>query len=113
MLKFFITVLLFLFTSMSYADRIEYVTGYGNEFSYCNTNSGYFCFDNVKRRAESSAEQDARWNCELNRRGRALTYTSSFSTFCTPNYLPPVHDGTNVSCRSDCRLQCEIPEGRN
>lgn len=90
------------------ATRVISVTGTGSESSYCNANSGYFCLDNIKRRAESNAERDAQWRCEMNERGRARTYTSYCSSYCSPNSLPPNHDGTWVNCRSDCRMDCEV-----
>jgi len=100
--------LMFVFCQSAFAARTIYVTGQGSEYSFCNANSGFFCFDNIKRRAQDEGERDARWRCEMSYRGRALTYTTSCSTFCNPNYLPPRHDGTWVNCRSDCRMQCEV-----
>ncbi|WII71163.1 hypothetical protein QJS83_11900 [Bdellovibrio sp. 22V] len=90
--------------------RTVYVSGHGAENSFCNANSGYFCFDNIKRRAISEGERDTRWTCEMNQRGRSLTYTLSCNTYCSPSYLPPNHDGTWVNCRSDCRMQCEVQD---
>lgn len=103
-----LTTATLLLAQTSMAAQMIYVTGRGSDNSYCNANSGYFCFDNSKRRAESDAERDARWTCEMNHRGRALSYTTYFSTYCNPAYLPPNHDGTWVSCRSDANMQCEI-----
>lgn len=97
-----------LISQASLAAKTVDVTGRGYENSFCNANSGYFCFDNSKRRAEADAERDARWTCEMNQRGRALTYTAYYYTYCNPSYLPPNHDGTWVNCRSECRMQCEI-----
>lgn len=97
--------------SHSLADaRTINVTGRGSSSSYCNANSGNFCFNDVKRRSESEAERDVRWNCEMTQRGRSLTYTLFTSTFCSPSYLPPHHDGTWVNCRSDSRMQCEVQD---
>lgn len=87
-----------------------HVTGRGSANSYCNANSGTFCFNDIKRRAESDAERNARWTCEMTHRGRSLTYTLFTSTSCSPSYLPPRHDGTWVSCRADARMQCEVQD---
>lgn len=89
------------------ASRIQ-VLGRGTESTYCNANSGAFCLNNVKTQASNAAERDARWRCEQTHRGRSLTFTMQVSTYCSPNYLPPRHDGTWVNCRAEARMQCEI-----
>ncbi|MEK2645636.1 hypothetical protein [Bdellovibrio sp. BCCA] len=108
MKKIILTVLPLLFAQSVFATRTVYVTGRGSERTYCNANSGFFCLDKAKRDAQYDAENDARRNCEIFQRGRALTYTASYFTNCNPSYLPPNHDGTWVSCNSDCRMQCEV-----
>lgn len=108
MIRFFLILCVLSLSQISTATQTVYVTGRSNDNSYCNANSGFFCLDNSKRRAESESERDARWNCEMNQRGRALTFTASYYTYCNPNYLPPNHDGTWVHCQSECRMQCEI-----
>ncbi|XGC79461.1 hypothetical protein ACES2L_08990 [Bdellovibrio bacteriovorus] len=100
-------VLVFSLHSLAVAKSI-YVSGRGQEYSFCNANSGSLCFSNVKRQAESEAARNARFTCEVSERGRSITYTTSCQTFCSPGYLPPRHDGTWVNCRSDCRMQCEV-----
>ncbi|ASD63590.1 hypothetical protein [Bdellovibrio bacteriovorus] len=102
-----IAVFAILISQSVFAKTIQ-VTGRGSEYSYCNANSGSFCFNNIKQRSEDEAERDARWTCEMTHRGRSLTYTTFTNTFCSPNYLPPRHDGTWVNCRSDARMQCEV-----
>lgn len=97
----------FIFLSMAQARNVS-VVGYGSERSYCNANSGYFCFDNIKRRSQDNALRDARRACEFSQRGRSLTYTASYSTSCNPFNLPPNHDGTWVSCNTNARMQCEV-----
>jgi hypothetical protein len=87
--------------------RTVLVTGRGIERSFCNANSGNFCLTNIKRRAEQTAGRDAQSVCERNR-GRALTYTTSYSSYCNPSYLPGNHDGVYVRCESSARMQCEL-----
>ncbi|MBV2167306.1 MAG: hypothetical protein KUL82_01255 [Bdellovibrio sp.] len=108
MVKLLIAITTFLLSFSALAYRTVYVSGQATENTYCNANSGFFCLDNAKRRAESDAERDARWSCEMSYRGRALTYTTSLYTTCNPSYLPPNHDGTWVYCRSEARMQCEV-----
>lgn len=88
--------------------RQIYVNGRANERSFCNANSGYFCLDNIKRRAESNSLREAQRACEFTYRGRALTYTGSASSFCNPSHLPVNHDGTWVSCNANASMQCEV-----
>ncbi|NUN05784.1 MAG: hypothetical protein HUU57_08480 [Bdellovibrio sp.] len=97
----------FMVTSAQAARTIT-VSGSGTENTYCNPTASYFCIDDAKRRARSEAERNARWTCELNERGRALTYTAFFSDYCNPSYLPPNHNGTWVNCRADVRMSCEV-----
>lgn len=98
---------LFLFLTTAEARTIR-VSGSGSESSYCNANSGSYCIDNIKRRAEQDATFAAERTCEFSHRGRALRYTVSHSTFCNPSYLPPNHDGTWVRCNSNASMQCEV-----
>lgn len=108
-MKTFLFATLVLLMSQSVFAKTIQVTGRGSENSYCNANSGSFCYNSIKQRAESAAERDVRWTCEMNHRGRALSYTIFTNTFCSPTHLPPNHDGTWVNCRSDARMQCEVP----
>lgn len=96
------------FTFSEAQARQIYVSGRGSERSYCNANSGYFCLDGIKRRAENDALRDAERVCEFTHRGRALRYTASTSSFCNPSHLPVNHDGTWVSCNSTSSMQCEV-----
>jgi len=98
---------IFLFQAAAWARTIN-VSGRGSERSFCNANSGYFCLDSIKRRSQDDAREDARRVCELNYRGRAQTYTASYSSFCNPNSLPPNHDGVWVRCDSTANMQCEV-----
>ncbi|WP_374073348.1 hypothetical protein [Bdellovibrio bacteriovorus] len=107
--KIVLTLTCLLLSQSVFAARTVYVNGRGSERSYCSANDSYFCLDRAKRQAERDAESDARRNCEIFQRGRALTFTASYFTTCNPSHLPPNHDGTWVSCNSDCRMQCEIP----
>lgn len=105
-----IAVLSILFlSSIASAYQTIYVTGRANDNTYCSANSGSFCIDTSKRRAEADAERDARWTCEMNNRGRALTYTTYYYTYCSPSYLPINHDPTWVYCRAEAQMQCEVP----
>lgn len=108
MTRLILTIGALFISQVSLATQTIYVIGRGYENSFCNANSGFYCLDNAKRRAEADADRDARWTCEMNHRGRALTYTASYYTYCNPNYLPPNHNGTWVNCRSESRMQCEI-----
>ncbi|UOF01882.1 hypothetical protein [Bdellovibrio reynosensis] len=105
----FILLLAFVFSfhSLALAKSI-YVSGRGQQYSFCNANSGSLCFSNIQRQSESEAQRNARFTCEVSERGRSITYTTTCNTFCSPNYLPPRHDGTWINCRSDCRMQCEV-----
>ncbi len=96
-------------SSAASAYQTIYVTGRANENTYCSANQGSFCIDSSKRRAESAAEREARWSCEMHNRGRALTYTTYYYTYCNPSYLPINHDPTWVSCRAEAQMQCELP----
>ena len=104
-----LSLTVFMSQSLAQAKTIS-VNGRGSASSYCNANSGTFCFNDVKRKSESDAERDARWTCEMTNRGRSLSYTLFTNTYCTPSYLPPNHDGTWVDCRSDARMQCEVQD---
>lgn len=104
-----LSLTVFMSQSLAQAKTIT-VNGRGSVNSYCNANSGNFCFNDIKRRAESDAERDVRWTCEMTHRGRSLTYTIFKNTFCSPSYLPPHHDGTWVNCRTDARMQCEVQD---
>lgn len=84
------------------------VRGQGMDRFYCAENSGPLCLDQSKRRAESTAEREARWQCEGLRRGRSITYTIRRSTYCSPSSLPFSHPATWISCRSEVQMQCEI-----
>lgn len=104
-------VLVLFFTLISFeafATRTISVSGQGTDNVYCSPTDGFFCIDTAKRRAQSEAERNARWTCELNYRGRAVTYTAFYSDYCNPSYLPPNHNGTWVNCRSECRMNCEV-----
>lgn len=85
--------------------RITYVDGSGQYSSYCMAND-MFCSRNVQQFAERQATQDAETRCEINQ-GTPLTYTASCNSYCTPAYIPP-NTSTWVSCRSDCRIQCDM-----
>lgn len=98
-----------LLASAAFAYQTIYVTGRANENTYCSANQGSFCIDSSKRRAEAAAERDARWTCEVNNRGRALSYTTYYYTYCNPSYLPISHDPTWVYCRAEAQMQCEVP----
>lgn len=88
--------------------RTVRVSGSGTGSSYCNSNSGSYCIESVKRRAEQDAGDAAERSCEFTYRGRSLRYTTSYSTFCNPSHLPPRHDGTWVRCNSNASMQCEV-----
>ncbi|KYG64135.1 hypothetical protein AZI86_12975 [Bdellovibrio bacteriovorus] len=94
--------------SLTAEARMVRVSGSGAGSSYCNANSGSYCIDSVKRRAEQDAGYAAERSCEFTYRGRALRYTTSYSTSCNPSYLPPRHDGTWVRCNSNSSMQCEV-----
>lgn len=87
--------------------RTVTVTGRGSASGYCNTNSGAYCLDGIKRRAEQDALRDAQRTCEFNYRGRPGFY-ASYSSICNPPRLPINHDGTSVNCNSSSSLNCEV-----
>ena len=98
----------FFFLQASAATRTIMISSSGSERSFCNANSGSFCLDSIKRRAQDNAATQVQRDCEFNHRGRALRYTLSYSTFCNPATLPPRHDGVWVSCNSTAYIQCEL-----
>lgn len=108
MKRFFFTLSILLLSDTASAYSTISVPGRANDNSYCSANSGSYCIDSSKRRTEAEAERNARWNCELNHRGRALTYTTYFYTYCSPSYLPINHDPTWVYCQAEAQMQCEV-----
>ncbi|HEX7676298.1 MAG TPA: hypothetical protein VF412_19140 [Bdellovibrio sp.] len=87
--------------------RTTYVSGNGQYSAYCTAND-MFCSHNVQQYAERQGIQDAETRCEINQ-GTPLTYTATCNTFCTPAYIPP-GTSTWVSCRADCRMQCDVKD---
>ncbi|MDG0816401.1 hypothetical protein [Bdellovibrio svalbardensis] len=89
------------------AMRIVYVDSSGTDSGYCRSDD-YFCPRTLKDRAERNATQEAQNRCYLNS-GSPLTYTASCNTYCTPSYIPP-NTSAYVTCRSSCRMQCEVKD---
>lgn len=89
--------------------RTTYETGRGNEMGYCSYNQGYFCIDDIKRRAETNGKRDAEWSCQL-QRGTPRSYSANCNTSCFPNYLSPNDQNTMVRCNSSCTMSCEIQD---
>lgn len=84
---------------------ITYVDGSGYSSGSCSSND-YFCLRNLTERSERDGLNQAQLRCSLNQ-GTPLLYTANCNTYCSPNYIPP-NTTTFVSCRSTCRMQCEV-----
>lgn len=108
-MKSLFVVLAMLFATSSFAaQKVVYVTGYGNSSGYCQAAGSYFCIDQLERRAKDDAYDDADWAC-YTQKGNLQGSSFSCSAFCSPNYIPP-NQSTWVSCRSNCNLPCYIDE---
>ncbi|MBC7370243.1 MAG: hypothetical protein H7326_01685 [Bdellovibrionaceae bacterium] len=89
------------------AAQIIYVQGRGRDMGYCNYTGGSFCLSGVKANAERGAMAQASQSCQFSR-GTPLSYTASCNSSCFPNILNPGDTNVNVSCSSDCRVQCQV-----
>lgn len=87
--------------------RITYEYGYGREWGTCRSPAS-FCIDDLKRKAERTAEYDAKRRCQMNR-GRPEFGSPFCNTQCSPSYIPPGSKPVQVICDSTCTIRCEIP----
>lgn len=103
-------VFMFAMSFSAFAQRQVSVTGRGTESTYCYAQSGPTCLDQLKWRAQSAAEQDARQTCEWTYRGKSLTYTVFAFNTCNPYSLPFDNEATWAQCRSEVQMQCEVQQ---
>ena len=105
-------ILITVLMSVAALARTEYSSGTGFGSGYCGGSmGGPFCLDNLKQQARRDAVSRAELDCRVRGGTPQGSYTASCGfEYCSPSYIPPNAQNQYVSCRSECRLGCEMKD---